>query len=172
MEQRLTPEERLELVAFLDHEADMATTAKLETKIAASPTARREVELLQRTWDLLELLPMPKTDEGFTARTVKMTTIELEQPDQLGDAVQAASRSLAVTAACLALFAAAGLGSYFLVRQWPDPSRRLIDDLPVLRRYDDYRVARDIKFLRTIRDLKLLEQSGDAAATGRETPTR
>src|SRR3954451_11306178 len=69
-QQRLTPNERADLVAYLDGELGEAESRAIATKLAHSATARREVEFLEKTWELLEYLPRPKASEDFTARTL------------------------------------------------------------------------------------------------------
>ncbi len=67
-QQRLTPAERSNLVAYLDGELNEAESRAIATKLTKSATARREIEGLEKTWELLELLPRPKASEDFTAR--------------------------------------------------------------------------------------------------------
>src|SRR3954469_12442843 len=69
-QQRLTPNESADLIVYLDGELGEAEARSIATKLARSATARREVELLEKTWELLEYLPRPKAREDFTARTL------------------------------------------------------------------------------------------------------
>ena len=57
---RLTPDERADLVAFVDGELPESTSRSLSTKLTQSTTARREVEMLRKTWELLGHLPFPR----------------------------------------------------------------------------------------------------------------
>src|SRR5262245_43860453 len=67
---RLTPDERADLVAYVDGELPEATARAIATKLTQSATARREVEMLQKTWELLGHLPMPQVDAQFSERTL------------------------------------------------------------------------------------------------------
>ena len=51
--QRLTPFDRENLVAYLDGELDEAVSRSISTKLTASLTARRELETLEKTWEML-----------------------------------------------------------------------------------------------------------------------
>src|SRR2546426_5393490 len=67
---RLTDEERTNLVAFLDGELDEEQAQGLETKVARSPSARKEVEALEKTWTMLEWLPRVEAPADFTNQTI------------------------------------------------------------------------------------------------------
>ena len=69
-EQRLSPEERANLAAYIDGELTENEARVISTKLSFSPTARREVESLKKTWELLEYLPRPKASEDFPERTL------------------------------------------------------------------------------------------------------
>ena len=66
-QQRLSTEDRSNLVAYLDGELTTPRPGSIATKLTQSVTARREVEALRKTWELLDLLPRPKASEDFTA---------------------------------------------------------------------------------------------------------
>lgn len=74
--QRLTPAVRHNLLAYLDGGLGEGEVRVIATKLTLSATARREVEALQKTWELLKYLPRPKVSGAFTARTL----IEVQQP--------------------------------------------------------------------------------------------
>jgi anti-sigma factor RsiW len=73
-QQRLTPDDRSNLVAYLDGELNDAQARAMATKLTQSVTARREADALRKTWELLDLLPRPKASEDFTARTLTVAT--------------------------------------------------------------------------------------------------
>src|SRR5207249_2339986 len=78
---RLTPDERADLVAYVDGELPEVTARAIATKLTQSATARREVEMLQRTWELLGHLPMPQLGTQFSERTVThIRRLELKAP--------------------------------------------------------------------------------------------
>lgn len=150
-QQRLTPNERANLVAYLDGELSEAETRTIATKLAHSATARRELESLEKTWELLEYLPRPKASEDFTART--LTEVEREEHEgiRLGSAVLQTTRRLlravAWTAASLLAF---GVGYVLTQWVWPNPSERLTRDLPIAEHLDEYRDVGTFEFLQEL----------------------
>ena len=67
---RLTPDERADLVAYVDGELPEAHSRLISTKLTQSATARREVEMLQKTWEMLDHLPRPQATEHFSEKTI------------------------------------------------------------------------------------------------------
>jgi anti-sigma factor RsiW len=67
---RLTPDERADLVAYVDGELPEGHARIISTKLTKSATARREVEMLQKTWEMLDYLPRPQVTEHFSEKTV------------------------------------------------------------------------------------------------------
>ena len=104
-QQRLTPDDRSNLVAYLDGELNDAQARAMATKLTQSVTARREADALRKTWELLDLLPRPKASEDFTARTLTVATRGADPGDRMATAASALARRILVGLAC-----AAGLG--------------------------------------------------------------
>jgi hypothetical protein len=69
-EQRLSPEERANLAAYIDGELTENESRAIATKLSLSAIARREVESLKKTWELLEYLPRPNVSQEFSERTL------------------------------------------------------------------------------------------------------
>src|SRR5438132_6848028 len=67
---RLTPDERADLVAYIDGELPEVVARAIATKLTHSATARREVEMLKQSWELLGHLPLPQVGAEFSERTV------------------------------------------------------------------------------------------------------
>ena len=65
---RLSPDERADLVAYVDGELADARSRVITTKLTMSATARREVEMLRKTWELLDHLPLPEVPEEFASK--------------------------------------------------------------------------------------------------------
>ena len=57
---RVSVEDRDNFVAYLDGELSPDEIKKLEGILADSPVARKDVEMLVRTYELLDLLPRPQ----------------------------------------------------------------------------------------------------------------
>jgi anti-sigma factor RsiW len=114
--ERLTTEERENLVPYLDGELDEQTTQALEAKLARSPEARQEAETLKRTWELLDYLPKPHASETFTNRT-----LERLETRKLVAARQERRWRWAGGLAWAASIAAAGVIGFFLARETQPP---------------------------------------------------
>lgn len=153
---RLNPQQRADLVAYLDGELDDATVKEIEQTLAKSPVARHDVEMLVRTWDLLDELGRPIATNEFTARTMQVVhTDELRTPWYRGARLgwshwDTARRGAILTgwAAGLACVAAAG---FLLTNRWiADDSRVLVEELPVIENLDLYANAGSVEFLRQV----------------------
>ncbi len=148
---RLTAEDRDDLVAYLDGELEGEAGGRIESALSSSPVARHEVEMLTRTWDLLDLLPTATPDPTFTERT-------LEAAKKLADVVPL-SEHVAVRAAkgagtiliWAAGLAAAGAVGYLATAEWaPGQSDEIVRDEPILRDLPRLRDAHSEAFLREL----------------------
>ncbi len=149
--QRLSDEERADLVAYLDGELAEERLQTLGTKLIHSVTGRREVEALQKTWELLDFLPRPTPSEDFASRTMT----EVVKLDSRGGKFSAAAGRTGLWAARIATLAATALLTvalgYALARwAWPDPSARLVRDLPLAEHLDEYREVGSFELLRML----------------------
>jgi anti-sigma factor RsiW len=147
-QQRLTPVERANLVAYLDGELNDAEQRAIATKLTHSMTARREIEALERTWELLDLLPRPRASEDFTARTLTEVTQLSDAGDWIGSTLkQTAMRAARTAAWVLAGSAALALGYAVTQWAWPNPTARLARDLSIAEHLDEYRDVDTYEFL-------------------------
>ena len=158
----LTSEQRADLVAYLDGELDEQGSEQIEHLLARSETARREVDSLERTWDLLDALPQVRASDTFTART--MSTIRVSE-SQRGVAAPRWSllvRRTAIAAACLAgLAGSAALGFYLAHESRSEEMEVLLRDLPVIESLDLYLEIQDETFLRRLDDTGLLDDESE-----------
>ena len=147
---RLSPEQRSNLVAYLDGELDKDSVKEIEAILNQSPVARNDVELLARTYDLLNELPRPEAKPEFT----KKALLAIKAPEEKGDlknspgylAFQAWVKTVALGIAAIACGAAA----FGAVRYWvPRPYDPMLDDLPLLKELHRYKEVGDFEFLRT-----------------------
>lgn len=150
-QQRLSPVERANLVAYLDGELNEAESRAIAAKLSLSPTARREVEALEQTWELLEKLPRIKAPENFTEKTLT----EVRQIDEVGGRLENAlvanaSRALRATAWVGVSTLAFGFGYAITQWVWPNPTERLARDLSVAEHLDEYREVGDFDFLKEL----------------------
>lgn len=150
---RLTPDERANLVAYIDGELPEPVARVLSTKLTQSATARQEVEILKKTWELLGHLPLPQVDPQFSERTLgEIRRLEVRSP-VLGSSARLAS---AWAAHILAYVALGGLGlglGYMATRWlWPDPAARLARDLSLAEHLDEYLEVGSFEFLKDLAD--------------------
>jgi anti-sigma factor RsiW len=150
-QQRLTPGERANLVAYLDGELGDADARAIATKLAHSATARREVDSLEKTWDLLEYLPRQKAAEDFAARTLSVVLSKDDPGNLLGSAFLENGRRASLALAWIAVgLLSFGVG-YAVVRWvWPNPSERLTRDLPIAEHLDEYRELGSFEYLKQL----------------------
>lgn len=148
---RLTPAERFNLVAYLDGELNEAEAQAIATKLTKSPTARREVEALEKTWEMLELLPRPQVSPDFTAKTLT----EIEHLDRAGEQFesrvkQTTLRAIRMSVWVVASLAALGVGYAITQWIWPNPTARLARDLSIAEHLDEYRDVGRFEFLEAV----------------------
>jgi anti-sigma factor RsiW len=157
-EQRLNPEERANLVAYIDGELTDTESRVIATKLTQSATARQEVDSLKKTWELLEYLPRPRASQEFPERTLtSIRTLESK-----GSAWDLTARTWASQAAKLALIlgvAAASLAVGFALTRWawPDPAARLARDLSLAEHLEEYQEVESSEFLDELVKSKLFD---------------
>jgi hypothetical protein len=150
---RLTPDERADLVAYIDGELPDAASRALSTKLTQSATARREVEVLKKTWELLGHLPLPDVDPGFAERTItEIRRLELKSP-AWESSVKSATTWAGLAATYILLGGLAlGIGYAATRWLWPDPSSRLARDLSLFEHLDEYLEVGSFEFLNELAD--------------------
>lgn len=154
-----------QLVAYLDGELSAEESHGVEALLSSQPDVRRKLQGLERSWELLDQLVPTPVDEAFTRSTMEMVAVAAA--DEIAASQMALPRvrrrrwllGLGGTVAAGVLGFAAG----WLL--WPDPDRRLLEDLPVLEHLDEYRQVRDFRFLKRLADEHLFDE--DRAEEGR-----
>ncbi|WP_337175478.1 hypothetical protein [Paludisphaera sp.] len=150
--QRLRPEDRANLVAYVDGELAEEEARALTTKITHSATARREVDLLKKTWDALDKLPRPHVSDQFHDRTLSyIRSIESRKQARLAP-LAAAFGGAGRLAACLVVAGAAGAGGYLAAwGLWPDADRRLARELSLAEHLDEYQEVGNFDLLEALK---------------------
>lgn len=150
--QRLRPEDRANLVAYVDGELAEEEARALTTKITHSATARREVDLLKKTWDVLDKLPRPHVSDQFHDRTLSyIRSIESRKQARLAP-LAAAFGGAGRLAACLLVAGAAGAGGYLAAQGlWPDADRRLAQELSLAEHLDEYQEVGNFDLLEALK---------------------
>jgi anti-sigma factor RsiW len=150
---RLTPDERADLVAYLDGELPDANSRVIATKLTHSATARQEVEMLRKTWELLDHLPRPELPGEFSEKTVsRIRRLELEEGAWQPTVAAWSARGARVMS--YALVGALALGAGYAVTRWiwPDPTERLVRDLTLAEHLDQYLEVGSFEFLNQLAD--------------------
>jgi hypothetical protein len=152
---RLTPDERADLVAYIDGELPETHSRAISTKLTHSATARREVEMLQKTWEMLDYLPRPQLADAFSERTVSHIR-RLELDGRAWEPVLASWSTLAawVVIYCVIGVASLGLGYSATRWIWPDPNVRLVRDLTLAEHLDEYEKVGSFEFLTQLAESK------------------
>lgn len=147
-----------QLVAYLDGELGPEESRGVEALLASQAEVRQKLQGLQRSWELLDELAPTPVDEAFTRTTMEMVAVaaadEVAQSQAALPRIRRRRWLLGVggtVAAGLVGFAAGWL-------LWPDPNRRLLEDLPVLEHLDEYRQVQDFRFLKRLAQERLFDE--------------
>ena len=156
---RVSVEHRDNFVAYLDGELSPDESKNLERVLADSPVARKDVELLVRTYDMLDLLPRPAATVEFTQMT--MATIKLSDiQTDVTQTVWYKRMHLGIVATiATSLLAATGLLAYAGTSRWvPTDEDLLLRDLQVIQHLDEYSQVGQQDFLKRLQGQTRLHQ--------------
>ncbi len=67
---KLTDEDREELTAYLDGEAEPDVRTRVEARLNRDPHWRAEADALKKAWDMLDHLPRTEPSATFTSQTL------------------------------------------------------------------------------------------------------
>lgn len=156
-----------ELVAYLDGELAPEEAESLATRLGLDPKLRAQADSLQRTWDILDILPHPQPSSTFATRTVSQlmvapvsassnpsfATIAKANSTMASIPRQRAGSAFWVSSA-LAIIAA-GFGGYFAHQALAPPPKPAIveapsEDKPMLKNMRLYRNVDDIDYLKRL----------------------
>jgi anti-sigma factor RsiW len=150
---RLTPDQRSNLVAYLDGELTEPASKEIDQVLSKSPAVRHDVEMLARTWDLLDQLPRLSSGEDFTARTLAVAKDEeapkpLLPPGWLEWLQGPQLRRGGIVFAWVTVLSVSALAGYTVTSRWiPDESEDLLRNLEVVEKLDLYRNVESAEFL-------------------------
>jgi hypothetical protein len=149
---RLTSEQRENLTAYLDGELEDAATQEIEQVLAVSEVARHEIDMLSRTWDLLNVLPTHKASEEFTQKTMSsLRAAEHAGPSAAGDIVYRHARRGAVLALWTGVLGVCGYVGFLAANHWvPNESEQLLDDYQIVDNLEKYLEVGDVEFLKEL----------------------
>ncbi|MEW4488297.1 hypothetical protein AB1L42_09465 [Thalassoglobus sp. JC818] len=145
---RLTPEDRENLIAYLDGELDEQATRRMESMLVESSVARNDVEVLSRTYDLLDELPRPNAPNDFVERTVATAKMEhVSVPLSKRRWFRTSTQILTLCGWTCVIVASAALGSMVSDQYFQSQDDVLIEKLPVIRSLDVYYEVDNLEFL-------------------------
>jgi anti-sigma factor RsiW len=153
---RLTTDQRSNLVAYLDGELTEPATKEIDQVLSKSPAVRHDVEMLARTWDLLDELPRLSSGEDFTARTLAVVKNEeaprpLLPPGWVERLKSQQLRRTGIAVVWLGALGASALAGYTVTSRWiPDSSEDLLRNLEVVEKLDLYRNVESLEFLKKL----------------------
>jgi anti-sigma factor RsiW len=153
---RLNTEQRSNLVAYLDGELPEPQAKEIDQVLAKSPTVRHDVEMLSRTWDLLEQLPRLAGSTVFAADTLAVAKAAEEPksliPREWIEKVpkEGLRRGAIIATWVISLAVAAVLGFAITNKLIPDESQDLLQNLPVIEKLDMYSNVGSVEFLREL----------------------
>jgi anti-sigma factor RsiW len=153
---RLNSDQRSNLVAYLDGELPDPAAKEIEQVLSKSSTVQHDVEMLSRTWDLLDQLPRLTGNGDLTERMVGLVKASDEPAPFLSASwlrriPKEPFRRGAILATWLVGLALAAVAGFFVTnRLIPDPSDPLLRNLPVIEKLDLYSNVESIDFLREL----------------------
>ncbi|MEZ6044563.1 MAG: hypothetical protein R3C11_03070 [Planctomycetaceae bacterium] len=153
---RVSTDLRSNLVAYLDGELDEETSRDVEQLLAKSEVARHDVEMLSRSFDLLDMLPKEKASEQFTQQTLA-TISALENQIPLADRQWFQwSRRLFVICCWFCLLIGSAYGGYIAGQKlWPSPTEQILEDFDFYNNLDHYEEVGEIEFLKQLQQQDL-----------------
>jgi len=148
---RLTPAQRSNLVAYLDGELDDQATSEIESVLAHSSVARNDVELLARTYDLLDELPKVKATQEYTDRTLATIRMDDVRTDfTQSEWYQRLLRGRTLFLWTAAMIAASCVGYLITRTAVENPADLLVQDYDVIEQLDVYRQVDNVEFLQEL----------------------
>ena len=147
-----------ELVAYLDGELDADSARRIERLLANDSQVRRQLQELERTWNLLDELEGAQVGSAFTQSTLEMVAVAAEEDVRTSQAALPRLRRRRWLLAGGIVLGAALAGFLTVALAAPNPNRQLLRDLPVLENLDQYRQVDSVEFLRLLRREKLFPE--------------
>jgi hypothetical protein len=156
MSENPTNNEQLDeqLTAYLDGELPPAEARRVEDMLAADDRARKRLNQLASSWDLLDQLPRAAVDEKFARTTVEMVAVSVEKDLAEVKAAEPSRRHTRWLAAAVIALLAAGVGFTAVSVATPNNNDALLDDLPVVVNLNQYRPVGSIDVLRELSKTK------------------
>lgn len=167
---RLSSDDRDNLSAYLDGELDEENTRRIESLLVQSSVARNDVELLSKTYDMLDELPRPDAPKDFlekTLATAKQEEVRIPVSEQAW--FHKVRQIVVLSGWTVALALASVVGYAATNRLIERPSDALVEELPLIMNLDTYQEVQSVEFLDLLTaDEKLLNDMRRASSHEQE----
>lgn len=162
-----------DLAAYLDGELSREETLALETRLATDPALRRELGQLQKTWDMLDVLPRAKADESFSTTTMSLAADLVKKDAAARNAFRFSPRFITTIVGLLLAIASLSAGYFAVTYASRQPQREINEELHLLTNFVTYsRLSENYLGDKNLEFLKLLQSSGlFVAPENGDTPT-
>jgi len=163
---RLTPEQREELVAYLDGELDPSLLETVESTLSKNQVARHDLNQLSKTYDLLNFLPRVTPDPELSRKTLgRIEAKDSQLKPSLGIDLSRMRRYTIGIVWFLVLSATAIAAFQFSQEFREDPTKLLLEDLPVIEKVDRYsEVNGEYEFLQKLHEEGIFEEKNGGVA--------
>lgn len=173
MKKEIKEQELEKLVAYLDGEVTEQEAIEIEQSLSSDEETRAHVDSLERTWELLDKLPITKASSEFTDKTLStIKTVQLEaqaaaEQSRSGFSLSKKSRQqlrrVAVAGGWMLGLACSIFIGYTITNQWvPEESEPLLRELSLIENLDTYSEVQSLEFLEE------LQQSGTFNETAQQ----
>lgn len=155
-----------ELVAYLDGELAPQEAESLATRLGLDPKLRAQADSLQRTWDILDILPQPQPSSTFATRTVSQLLVlpaagssvqSIVVPataKSTGTSVPGQQSGINFWLASLLAISAAGFAGYFAHQAYAPPPKSTVVELPT----EDVPLMKNLRLYRNVDDMEYLKR--------------
>ncbi|WP_417390349.1 anti-sigma factor family protein [Gimesia sp.] len=161
MNKELNDQELEKLVAYLDGEVTEQEAIEVEQSLSTDEQTRAHVDGLERTWELLDKLPITKASQEFTdktlstIKTVQLEALAAEEQKRSGFLSRKSKRQLRraaiATGWTLGLACSVMIG-YLLTNQWvPAESDPLLEEFSFIENLDTYSEVQNLEFLEALK---------------------
>ncbi|MCA9040588.1 MAG: hypothetical protein KDA65_09605 [Planctomycetaceae bacterium] len=153
---RVSSDLRSNLVAYLDGELDEESSRQVEMLLAQSEVARHDVEMLSRSFDLLDMLPRENASENFKQETMaSVAALDSKIPLSQQQWLHSLRKGL-VLLCCVVVLGLAGFGGYVAGQQlWPTETEEALEELPLFQNLHHYREVGEVEFLKQLQQQNL-----------------
>lgn len=150
---RTSADLREEFVAYLDGELEADRVREVEKTLAKNPVARREVEMLAQTWELLDQLPQASASETFSQHTMSTIAGEVVQTSWADSPAVAQAINYTQKLVFVAVVLVCGVLGFVVARiAVPQPWAPIVEEVELFQRLKVYEDIQSKDYLRRLKD--------------------